>query len=125
MIEYERQFQVDINEKHQLSHLSSEMRSLYDKIELQKQQYLTNQAHLSKEKEPLFRRPPRIESELRLEHSCPNYEKDDPRPRLGSLFPCGSVRLPREEIRFPEPFGQGRDDPRRPFGQHSGQPLRS
>ena len=29
------------------------MRSLYDKIELQKQQYLTNQAHLSKEKEPL------------------------------------------------------------------------
>ena len=53
MIEYERQFQVDINEKQQLSHLSSEMRSLYDKIELQKQQYLTNQAHLSKEKEPL------------------------------------------------------------------------
>ena len=49
MIEYERQFQIDINEKHQLSHLSSEMRSLYDKIELQKQQYLTNQSLLSKE----------------------------------------------------------------------------
>ena len=53
MIEYEHQFQVDINENHQLAHLSPEMRSLYDKIELQKQQYLTNQAHLSKEKEPL------------------------------------------------------------------------
>ena len=48
MIEYEHQFQVDINENHQLAHLSPEMRSLYDKIELQKQQYLTNQSLLSK-----------------------------------------------------------------------------